>query len=89
MWASLVAQMVRNLPAIQEMQVQPLGEEDPLMKEMATHSSILAGESRGQRSLTGYSLWVRNESDTTEPLILSSSLLLKTLSKYFLTCFHF
>ena len=42
MWASLVAQMVRNLPAIQETQLRPLGEEDPLMKGMATHSSILA-----------------------------------------------
>ena len=41
-WASLVAQMVRNLPAMQETQVQPLGWEDPLVKGMATHSSILA-----------------------------------------------
>ena len=73
MWASLVAQMVRNLPAIQEMQVQPLGEEDPLMKEMATHSSILAGESRGQRSLTGYSPWGRKGSDTTERLTLTKT----------------
>ena len=40
--ASLVAQVVRNLPAIQETQVQCLGWEDPLEKEMATHSSILA-----------------------------------------------
>ena len=40
--ASLVAQMVKNLPAVQEMQVQFLGQEDPLEKEMATHSSILA-----------------------------------------------
>ena len=34
--------MVKNLPAIQEMRVQSLGQEDPLEKEMATHSSILA-----------------------------------------------
>ena len=34
--------MVKNLPAMQETQVQPLGQEDPLEKEMATHSSILA-----------------------------------------------
>ena len=33
---------VKNLPAVQEMWVQPLGQEDPLEKEMATHSSILA-----------------------------------------------
>ena len=40
--ASLVAQSVKNLPAMQETQVQFLGQEDPLEKEMATHSSILA-----------------------------------------------
>ena len=34
--------MVKNLPAVWEIQVQPLGREDPLEKEMATHSSILA-----------------------------------------------
>ena len=38
MWASLVAQMVKNLPAVQETWVQSLGWEDPLEKEMATHS---------------------------------------------------
>ena len=41
-WASLVAQMVRNLPAMWETGVRSLGWEDPLEKEMATHSSILA-----------------------------------------------
>ena len=39
---AFVAQVVKNLPAVQETQVQPLGWEDPLEKEMATHSSILA-----------------------------------------------
>ena len=42
--ASPVAQMVKNLPANQETQVWSLGREDPLEKEMATHSSILAWE---------------------------------------------
>ena len=37
-----MAQMVKNLPAIQETQVPSLGQEDPLEKGMATHSSILA-----------------------------------------------
>ena len=37
----LVAQLVKNLPAMQETQVQSLGGEDPLEKEMVTHSSIL------------------------------------------------
>ena len=40
--SSLVAQSVKNLPAVQETQVRSLGWEDPLEKEMATHSSILA-----------------------------------------------
>ena len=41
-WASLVAQLVKNLPAVQETRVRFLGWEDLLEKEMATHSSILA-----------------------------------------------
>ena len=41
-WASIVAQSVKNLPEVQETWVQTLGLEDPLEKEMANHSSILA-----------------------------------------------
>ena len=41
-WTSLVAQMVKHLPAVQETWVPSLGWEDPLEKEMATHSSTLA-----------------------------------------------
>ena len=41
-WAFLVAQLVENLPAMQETWVQSLGKEDPLEKEMATHSSTLS-----------------------------------------------
>ena len=40
--SSLVAQMVNNLPAVQETQFRSLGQEDPLEKGMATHSTILA-----------------------------------------------
>ena len=47
--------MVRNPPAKQEIQVQSLGGEDSLEKEMATHST--PGKSCGQRSLAGYSPW--------------------------------
>ena len=54
---NLVCQMVKNLPAMQETQVQSLGQEDPLEKEMATHPVFLPGKSRGQRSLAGYSPW--------------------------------
>ena len=42
--ASMVAQMVKNLPAVQETQILSLGQENPLEKEKATHSSILAWE---------------------------------------------
>ena len=42
--ASLIAQSVKNLPAMQETRVLSLGQEDPLEKDMATHSSILAWE---------------------------------------------
>ena len=41
-WASLVAQTVKSLPTVWETRVQSLGWEDPLEKEMATHSNILA-----------------------------------------------
>ena len=41
-WASQVALEVKNLPAMQEVCVQSLGQEDSLEEEMATHSSILA-----------------------------------------------
>ena len=43
-WASPVAQLVKNLPAVQETWVPALGQEYPLEKEMATHSSTLAWE---------------------------------------------
>ena len=51
---------------MQETRHQSLGWEDPLEKEMATPSSILAGESHGQRGLAGYSTWqITKESDRT------------------------
>ena len=52
--ASLVAQMVKCLPAMWETWVRSLGWKDPLEKDMATHSSTLAWEIR-QRNLAGYS----------------------------------
>ena len=48
---------VKNPPALQETQVRSLGQGDPLEKEMATHSSILAWEILGQRFLVGHSPW--------------------------------
>ena len=54
-WAFLVVQMVKNLLATQQTQVQSLGREDPLEKGMATQSSILAWRIPGERSLADYS----------------------------------
>ena len=51
-----IAKIVKYLPAMQETWVRFLGQEDPLEKEMATHSSILA-LAHGQRTLAGYSSW--------------------------------
>ena len=65
--ASLVAQMVKNLPAMQETWVQSLGQQDSLEEGMGTHSSILAWKIPWtERSLMGYSPWGRKESDMTE-----------------------
>ena len=61
--------MVKNLPAIQETWFRSLGQEDPLEKEMATHSSILVWEIPWtDRSLVGYSPRSHKELDTTERL---------------------
>ena len=62
-WASLVAQTVKNPPATQETRVRSLDPEDHLKKEKATHSSILAWKSHGQRSVVGYSPWGHKELD--------------------------
>ena len=70
--ASLVAHVVESLPAMQEVQVQSLGQKDPLEKEMATHPGITAQrnswtEEPGSSGLQSMFL----EADTTEPLTLS------------------
>ena len=72
-WACLVAQRVKNLHAKRETWVQSLGREDPLEKELATHSSILAWripwtEEPGRP-------WGCKESDTTERLLDDDDLL--------------
>ena len=63
--ACLGAQNVKNLPGVQETWVQSLGREDPLEKETATHSSVLAWRTS----------WGRKELDTTERLSLAHSLI--------------
>ena len=67
---------------MQEMWVQSLNQEDspgegngnPLEKGMATRSTILAGKSDGQRSLAGYSPWGHEDLNTTEQLVLLSTI---------------
>ena len=63
-----MAQTIKNLPAKWETGVQSLGWEDPLEKERAIHSSILAWKIPGQRSLAGYSPLGGKESDMNEQL---------------------
>ena len=68
----VVAQMIENLPAMQETGVQSLGGEDHLEKGTATHASIPAWKIP-QRSLAGYSPWSCDKSDMTEQLTLTLS----------------
>ena len=68
-----MTQIVKNLPALQETWVQSQGQEDPLEKGIATHSSILAWRIPWTWSLMGYSPQGLKESDTTEWLTLSLS----------------
>ena len=56
-WASLGAQMVKNLPPMQETWVRSLGWEDPLEQGMAAHSSILAWRIPWTEEPGGHSLW--------------------------------
>ena len=59
--ASLVAQRLKHLPAMQETWVRTLGQEDPLEKEMATHSSTLAWKIPWMEELVGCSPWDHKE----------------------------
>ena len=81
---------VKSLPAMQKTQVRSLGWKDPLEKEMATHSSVLAWEIPWTRSLEGYSPWGLKESDTTEWLSTHTDLqiLLSSLGEggHYRTC---
>ena len=69
-WTSLVVRRVKNPPAMWETWVRSLGWENPLEEGMATHPSqpnpTYLENPHGERSLAGYSPWVRKESDTTE-----------------------
>ena len=66
--ASQVAEKVKCLPAMWETQVQSLGQEDPLEKEMEPTLVLLPGKFHEERSLVGYTPQGLKESDTTEQL---------------------
>ena len=90
MEASLVAQTVKSLPAVQETQVQSLGWEDPLEKEMATHSSTLAQKIPWVEEPGGLPSMGLQESDVTERLhFLSANMLLGINQHNFCCLLHF
>ena len=63
-------QMVKNLSVMKEIWVQSMGQEEPLEKGMATHSSILAWRIPWTKEPVGYSPWSCQESDMTGQLML-------------------
>ena len=74
--------MVKNHPAMQETQVQSLGGEDPLKKEMATHSSIIAWGNPMDRGVCQATVpGAVKESDTTERLNISDYCMEQLISK--------
>ena len=89
--ASLVAQRVKRLPAMQETWIQSLGVEDPLEKEMATHSRILAWKTPWLEKLGGLqsmeSQRVGHYSETSLSLFFLSHLAVRNLGS-FVYCFQ-
>ena len=63
---SLVTQMIKSLPAVQETWVQSLGQEDPWRRKWLPIPVFLPGEFYGHKSLAGYSPWGHKELDMTE-----------------------
>ena len=70
-YLSLMAQTVKNPPAMQETQAPSLNQEDSLEKKWQPTPVFLPGEFHGQRSLADYGPWGCKEPDTTEQLTLS------------------
>ena len=88
-WASLVSQMVKNLPTTQETWVWSLCQDDPLKKEMAQTTSVfLPEEFYGQRSLGGYSPWGPKVLDMTERFSLTHKILPSTIDYWLLHNFN-
>jgi len=75
----VVAQMIKNLPAVLDTQFYPWVGKIPWRKGWLATPVILFGRFHGQRSLAGYSPWGHKEPDMTEQLTLSVSLLIDTI----------
>ena len=90
LWASLVAQTIKNFACNAGDPGSIPGWGRSLEKEMATHSSILAGEFHWRRSLEGYSTWCHKELDTTEQLtlLLSFSFIIRVCNPYLAFCYY-
>ena len=83
----VVAQMVKRLPIMRVTQVQSLGQEHLLEKEMATHSSILVWKIPWREEPGSHSPWGGKESDTTEVTSLSLSWQLKSIVMSLKPCY--
>ena len=82
MEASLVAQTVKNLPVMQETQVQSLGQEDPWRRKWQPTPVFLPRKLYGQRSLVSYSLCSCKESDITEDAHIHNHQYIITISHF-------
>ena len=80
-WASLLALTVKNLPEMQETQIQSLDQEDPLEKGMATYSNTLTWRSPWIEKPGELQSMVPKESDTTERLTLHFNYLFRHILK--------
>ena len=78
-WASLVAQLVKNLPAMQKTRVRSLGKKIPWRRKWQPTLVPLPGEFHGQRSQAGYSPWDPEELDTTVQLTFIFTFSLRNL----------
>ena len=85
---SMLAQMVKTLPAMQETWVRSLGQEDPWRRKWQPTPVFLNGKSHGWRSLAGYSPWGHKESDTTERLHFNSSWKRYNIKDVVITCIN-
>ena len=86
---SLVAQTIKNLPAMRDTQDWSLSWEDPWRKEWQHTLEFLAGEFHEQRSLTGYSPWSRKELDATEWVSMHVYILIFIPWQYYCYIWHY